>query len=149
MIRRPPRSTLFPYTTLFRSPPRRRLRQHPGQPPYRDHLDDPRPERDAADQRTGPAAARRAVLRPADGARPPADPGPARRDRPDLLPLPQGVHAVAAVAAAELAARCAPVACDPGQGLAGHPGDAGGAGGLLRPGALFAAAVLTPRLLRR
>src|SRR2546429_9944924 len=24
MIRRPPRSTLFPYTTLFRSPPRRR-----------------------------------------------------------------------------------------------------------------------------
>src|SRR5215471_20247873 len=28
MIRRPPRSTLFPYTTLFRSPPSRR----PGQP---------------------------------------------------------------------------------------------------------------------
>src|SRR2546430_5102548 len=26
MIRRPPRSTLFPYTTLFRSPPRRRAR---------------------------------------------------------------------------------------------------------------------------
>src|SRR3712207_8870126 len=26
MIRRPPRSTLFPYTTLFRSPRRRRLR---------------------------------------------------------------------------------------------------------------------------
>src|SRR2546422_8007596 len=25
MIRRPPRSTLFPYTTLFRSKPRRRL----------------------------------------------------------------------------------------------------------------------------
>src|SRR3712207_7647201 len=25
MIRRPPRSTLFPYTTLFRSTPRRRL----------------------------------------------------------------------------------------------------------------------------
>src|SRR3712207_9467026 len=25
MIRRPPRSTLFPYTTLFRSPPRRLL----------------------------------------------------------------------------------------------------------------------------
>src|SRR2546427_6018905 len=25
MIRRPPRSTLFPYTTLFRSPPRRQL----------------------------------------------------------------------------------------------------------------------------
>src|SRR5205809_3735799 len=32
MIRRPPRSTLFPYTTLFRSPrlrPRRRQRPHP------------------------------------------------------------------------------------------------------------------------
>src|SRR2546430_6238201 len=29
MIRRPPRSTLFPYTTLFRSP---RLRQGGGQP---------------------------------------------------------------------------------------------------------------------
>src|SRR5439155_15481053 len=27
MIRRPPRSTLFPYTTLFRSVPRRRLRR--------------------------------------------------------------------------------------------------------------------------
>src|SRR5215471_20836653 len=30
MIRRPPRSTLFPYTTLFRSPPRRGRR--PGRP---------------------------------------------------------------------------------------------------------------------
>src|SRR2546425_12292881 len=30
MIRRPPRSTLFPYTTLFRSPP---LRSHPGDIP--------------------------------------------------------------------------------------------------------------------
>src|SRR2546430_4517524 len=27
MIRRPPRSTLFPYTTLFRSPPRRGSRE--------------------------------------------------------------------------------------------------------------------------
>src|SRR5256885_2410115 len=27
MIRRPPRSTLFPYTTLFRSRPRQQLRQ--------------------------------------------------------------------------------------------------------------------------
>src|SRR3712207_7126541 len=38
MIRRPPRSTLFPYTTLFRSPPRRReLRQQGrrGLPPRR------------------------------------------------------------------------------------------------------------------
>src|SRR2546422_5049334 len=29
MIRRPPRSTLFPYTTLFRSPYAVALRQHP------------------------------------------------------------------------------------------------------------------------
>src|SRR5215813_14884755 len=29
MIRRPPRSTLFPYTTLFRSPPCRRHRSSP------------------------------------------------------------------------------------------------------------------------
>src|SRR3712207_6959402 len=28
MIRRPPRSTLFPYTTLFRSPQRRHAPQH-------------------------------------------------------------------------------------------------------------------------
>src|SRR2546422_3471379 len=28
MIRRPPRSTLFPYTTLFRSPPRRCWPRH-------------------------------------------------------------------------------------------------------------------------
>src|SRR2546422_8504691 len=30
MIRRPPRSTLFPYTTLFRSPARARPRRRPG-----------------------------------------------------------------------------------------------------------------------
>src|SRR5438876_7717523 len=29
MIRRPPRSTLFPYTTLFRSPPRRPILRTP------------------------------------------------------------------------------------------------------------------------
>src|SRR3712207_8959681 len=28
MIRRPPRSTLFPYTTLFRSPKTRQIREH-------------------------------------------------------------------------------------------------------------------------
>src|SRR5690349_23392004 len=32
MIRRPPRSTLFPYTTLFRSPPRR-VSRGGGRPP--------------------------------------------------------------------------------------------------------------------
>src|SRR5215217_8470495 len=38
MIRRPPRSTLFPYTTLFRSPRRHRPRPrlaHPQRPPSR------------------------------------------------------------------------------------------------------------------
>src|SRR2546430_8025036 len=37
MIRRPPRSTLFPYTTLFRSRPRRTLKnlfQEAGVPPW-------------------------------------------------------------------------------------------------------------------
>src|SRR5258708_21304699 len=33
MIRRPPRSTLFPYTTLFRSRRRRRPRPHRGRSP--------------------------------------------------------------------------------------------------------------------
>src|SRR3712207_7498898 len=33
MIRRPPRSTLFPYTTLFRSPVRRARHPGPGLPP--------------------------------------------------------------------------------------------------------------------
>src|SRR2546429_7373976 len=37
MIRRPPRSTLFPYTTLFRSPPRR-----PGAPMSRRTTGGPR-----------------------------------------------------------------------------------------------------------
>src|SRR2546422_2571156 len=42
MIRRPPRSTLFPYTTLFRSRPRRQLRgvvalQTPGEIVEVDH----------------------------------------------------------------------------------------------------------------
>src|SRR5215203_6923341 len=32
MIRRPPRSTLFPYTTLFRSRPGRAERRRPGRP---------------------------------------------------------------------------------------------------------------------
>src|SRR6266699_4956153 len=33
MIRRPPRSTLFPYTTLFRSASTRTMRSHIGLPP--------------------------------------------------------------------------------------------------------------------
>src|SRR3712207_8656661 len=35
MIRRPPRSTLFPYTTLFRSPLRELQQGHQGQAPWR------------------------------------------------------------------------------------------------------------------
>src|SRR5438552_10184632 len=37
MIRRPPRSTLFPYTTLFRSHAEDRDRQRRGVPPGLDH----------------------------------------------------------------------------------------------------------------
>src|SRR5256885_11905077 len=43
MIRRPPRSTLFPYTTLFRSPDARRLQDEPGDRPGSD-LEGPRAE---------------------------------------------------------------------------------------------------------
>src|SRR6266571_5316973 len=39
MIRRPPRSTLFPYTTLFRSPNRRRGRPSPWRAPTAAHGD--------------------------------------------------------------------------------------------------------------
>src|SRR2546430_10255927 len=60
MIRRPPRSTLFPYTTLFRSFPRRRRRR-------------PRSARAAAS-----AAARGAARPPAAGKLPDC---PAPRDR--------------------------------------------------------------------
>src|SRR3712207_9492847 len=35
MIRRPPRSTLFPYTTLFRSPPPTIITSHIKRPPAR------------------------------------------------------------------------------------------------------------------
>src|SRR2546430_13446016 len=37
MIRRPPRSTLFPYTTLFRSPPRTVARLRPVGPRWSPH----------------------------------------------------------------------------------------------------------------
>src|SRR5690242_21432808 len=44
MIRRPPRSTLFPYTTLFRSRPQRPHQAQPPAPRHRDqhHADDER-----------------------------------------------------------------------------------------------------------
>src|SRR2546422_1317803 len=38
MIRRPPRSTLFPYTTLFRSAPRLTGEGHDAAHPLRDHV---------------------------------------------------------------------------------------------------------------
>src|SRR6266536_1844902 len=66
MIRRPPRSTLFPYTTLFRSrsrPPRRLAGADPGVPRQRD----PRPS-----TAPGPAAHRGHARAPA------GDPAPRR-----------------------------------------------------------------------
>src|SRR2546426_3869019 len=65
MIRRPPRSTLFPYTTLFRSRRPAGVREGPGapaspavQPPRRGSA--PRPG-DGGSRRTGDAPARRSV----------------------------------------------------------------------------------------
>src|SRR5580658_3913083 len=124
-------------------PARRRVPQRAVQPARRDHLDHPRPERDAADQRPRASAAGRAVLRRHGGARQPADNGAGRRHRADFLPLRQGVHALPALAAGDLAARHAAVARGPGQGRAGHSGDTGGTPGLLRPGELLQALVLT------
>src|SRR2546422_8369515 len=46
MIRRPPRSTLFPYTTLFRSPRGSEQRRHLGDPLRRGADDGVRPHRD-------------------------------------------------------------------------------------------------------
>src|SRR3712207_7407992 len=64
MIRRPPRSTLFPYTTLFRSPPR--------PPPNRSSGG-----RDAPEARPPRPRVRRPVLRP--GRRGGVPPPPALR----------------------------------------------------------------------
>src|SRR2546429_6166432 len=69
MIRRPPRSTLFPYTTLFRSPPRAVLR------PRRAGRDHP----PGADR--GP-----------DG--PPLRPAPARRSEEHTSELQSRLHLV-------------------------------------------------------
>src|SRR2546425_4306743 len=63
MIRRPPRSTLFPYTTLFRSPRLDHLVQRRGQ--ARDGPPDRRRETDAPHRRRELGA----VLRHLDGAR--------------------------------------------------------------------------------
>src|SRR3712207_7932232 len=59
MIRRPPRSTLFPYTTLFRSPPREVPPFEPG------HLHQPpRPRGGGPGGRQGHRARRRSLDRP-------------------------------------------------------------------------------------
>src|SRR3712207_7714832 len=52
MIRRPPRSTLFPYTTLFRSADRDD-QKHDGDLDRHDHRGHPRGELDAEDQDHG------------------------------------------------------------------------------------------------
>src|SRR2546429_6402289 len=44
MIRRPPRSTLFPYTTLFRSPPERSAVSRRKNLPCGRHIDQGRPD---------------------------------------------------------------------------------------------------------
>src|SRR2546430_12790212 len=79
MIRRPPRSTLFPYTTLFRSEPRRRrpaLRERRGGVDRREGR--PRP-----DHGRGRPAVSGVRLRPPQGLR---DARAPRRARP--LPAP-------------------------------------------------------------
>src|SRR5438132_8744109 len=52
MIRRPPRSTLFPYTTLFRSPDRRRRTAGGWARPVRIILPLPRPRRNRSEEHT-------------------------------------------------------------------------------------------------
>src|SRR3712207_7449900 len=69
MIRRPPRSTLFPYTTLFRSQALDRHHDAPGRQPGGG-------DRPPADE---PGAGRAARV----AGDPRADPGPAPRRRPD------------------------------------------------------------------
>src|SRR3712207_7652595 len=76
MIRRPPRSTLFPYTTLFRSRPAEMSLAHPGDRDVR-----PRPARHGGDR---PAAAGGG---PEAGPGRAAEPGPAA-ERPGQ-PLPR------------------------------------------------------------
>src|SRR5256885_4858795 len=55
MIRRPPRSTLFPYTTLFRSDAGKGGRLYLS-PPWRTHADLPGWQTDRRDQRRGPGS---------------------------------------------------------------------------------------------
>src|SRR6185436_532647 len=99
MIRRPPRSTLFPYTTLFRSPRRRRAarRQAPDPHPRRGRRADP--ERILS--RALRAGGRTAQAHRAPGRAPPV--GAARRRAPGRGPAVDGALAARAggLAAAE------------------------------------------------
>jgi len=81
MIRRPPRSTLFPYTTLFRSPRRLRHRRHPPR-----HRPSP-PDREPYERRTDrlPRAHRNRAARLPHAARPVLRPRPAHAVRRRLL----------------------------------------------------------------
>src|SRR3712207_9232671 len=90
MIRRPPRSTLFPYTTLFRSPP-----DHPAQPDVHGRADARHPLGNRC---------RRLLLvpRPGAGGRSALPPGP----RPALAGLvaeevPQALDLLARVVAVD------------------------------------------------
>src|SRR3712207_6955732 len=60
MIRRPPRSTLFPYTTLFRSPRERAADERPGRPlpRQRDRRRLPGPLQGVEELLAGPAPGR-------------------------------------------------------------------------------------------
>src|SRR3712207_9365630 len=79
MIRRPPRSTLFPYTTLFRSLAARARRRDPLRGGYQD-LRPRRPGRLDPDLRARPAGVVRLDLGPRVAVpRGPARPVPARR----------------------------------------------------------------------
>src|SRR2546429_7719027 len=91
MIRRPPRSTLFPYTTLFRSPlpdisRERSSGPRPGQPI--------RPEQPSQGRPLRPAAGAAEPARPFEHRRGPlrtgTRPGPRTPGRPGMLPpLPE------------------------------------------------------------
>src|SRR2546427_5392815 len=92
MIRRPPRSTLFPYTTLFRSPLPRAQRPPPGTargiglPRTRGSV--PRPARAGRDRLPGDARAPRAAPRGRKTAAPPPPPPPPPPARPPPTPPP-------------------------------------------------------------
>src|SRR5258708_24655751 len=100
MIRRPPRSTLFPYTTLFRSevPAARRVPRHERRPLRRDQVAPgdalPRALGRGRPGEPGLPGARPGVLRPAHARGPvgraPRRPPPAANPRPATDPLPSG-----------------------------------------------------------